>query len=254
MKRLIATAYGLICYGIFFGTFLYAIGFLANMVVPHSVDSGTAGPVGTAILVDTLLLLLFAVQHSVMARPGFKKLWTRIVPQPVERSTYVLLSSLALILLFWLWRPIPGTLWEVEAPAGRMLLQGLLFAGFGIVLYASFLIDHFDLFGLRQVSLYLRGKEYTHKPFGTPGAYKLVRHPLYVGWILSFWATPVMTYGHLLFSVVATGYIFAAIVLEERDLLRFLGEDYRRYRETTPMIVPWPRSTEATSPGSDPRT
>ena len=246
MSRIVFFMYGAGCYAVFFASFLYAIGFLGNFLVPKSIDSGTEGPLVPALLINSLLLVAFGVQHSVMARPGFKKWWTRFVPQPIERSTYVLLSSLLLFLLFWAWRPMTSVVWKIDHAMAQLILTGLMFAGFLIVLYASFLIDHFDLFGLRQVFLYLRGKEYTDKPFATPTLYKLVRHPLYVGWIVAFWATPDMTYGHMLFSIVTTAYMFMAITLEERDLGRFLGDDYRRYRERTPMILPWPRKRQST--------
>ena len=246
MSRIVFFTYGCGCYTVFFASFLYAIGFLGNFLVPKSIDSGTQGALVPAALINSLLLVAFGVQHSVMARPGFKKWWTRFVPQPIERSTYVLLSSLLLFLLFWAWRPMTSVVWKIDHAMAQLILTGLMFAGFLIVLYASFLIDHFDLFGLRQVFLYLRGKEYTDKPFATPTLYKLVRHPLYVGWIVAFWATPDMTYGHMLFSIVTTAYMFMAITLEERDLGRFLGDDYRRYRERTPMILPWPRKRQST--------
>lgn len=246
MSRIVCFMYGAGCYAVFFASFLYAIGFLGNFLVPKSIDSGTQGPLVPAVLINSLLLALFGVQHSAMARPGFKKWWTRFMPQPIERSTYVLLSSLLLFLLFWAWRPMTSAVWKIDHAVAQLILTGLMFAGFMIVLYATFLIDHFDLFGLRQVFLYLRGKEYTDKPFATPTLYKLVRHPLYLGWIIAFWATPDMTYGHMLFSSVTTAYIFIAITLEERDLARFLGDDYRRYRARTPMIVPWPKKRQST--------
>jgi protein-S-isoprenylcysteine O-methyltransferase Ste14 len=238
--RRAAFAYGAICYAVFFATFLYAIGFLGNLVVPKSIDSGAEGPLGLAIAINALLLGIFAVQHSVMARPGFKQRWTKLVPVQIERSTYTLISALLLLLLFWQWRPIPALVWQVEQPLAETLLTALFFSGFGIVLYSSFLIDHFDLFGLRQVFLHLRGEPYHHRPFGTPSLYKRLRHPLYLGWLITFWATPQMSYGHLLFSLLTSAYIFTAIPLEERDLMRFLGDDYRRYRERTPMFVHLP--------------
>lgn len=240
MKRFAYFLYGVVCYAIFFASLLYTIGFLANVVVPKTIDSGTAGPVGQAVLINLLLIGLFGIQHSVMARPAFKTWWTKIVPEPLERATYVLASSLLLFLLFWQWRPMPTAIWRLDDSAAGMALTVLLFVGFLLVLVATFLIDHFDLFGLRQVYLHLQGKEYTHKPFKVPVLYNLVRHPLYLGWLIAFWATPVMTHGHLLFAIVASAYIFVAIPLEERDLLAFLGDDYRRYRERTPMIIPLP--------------
>ncbi len=251
MNRLLAFGYGLVCYVCFFGTFLYAIGFLANLWVPKTIDSGTAGPIGRAIVINGLLLLLFAVQHTPMARPGFKKWWTKFVPAPIERSTYVLLSSLVLILLFWQWRPMPTVVWQVDNAIGSNVLMGLFFAGPLLVVVSSFLIDHFDLFGMRQVYLYLRGVEYTHHPFSVPFLYKFVRHPLYVGWFLTFWCAPTMSQGHLLFAVVSCAYILVAIVFEERDLLHFLGEDYAQYRRKVPMLIPWPRKRTARATASD---
>lgn len=245
MGRLFSFAYGLVCYVLFLASFMYAAGFLGNRWVPKSIDSGDAGPIGTAMLVNVLLLGVFAIQHSVMARPGFKTWWTRLVPVQIERSTYVLLSVVVFALLFWQWRPMPATLWKIEDARGTMVLQGLMFAGFLLVVYASFLIDHFDLFGMRQVFLHLRGVEYKPRPFRVPSLYKVVRHPLYVGWFTAFWCTPHMTQGHLLFAAVASAYIFVAIVFEERDLVRFLGEDYRSYRKRVPMILPWPKKKPA---------
>ena len=239
--RALFFAFGAASYALFFVTFLYLIGFLGNFAVPKTIDSGPEGPVVIALVVNTLLVALFAVQHTVMARPGFKSWWTRLVPQPIERSTYVLLSTVILILLIWQWRPIGYPIWSVEAPAAVTLLRVLFLAGFGMVLYATFLIDHFDLFGLRQVYLHLRGRPYEHRPFSTPSLYRLIRHPLYVGWIMAFWITPTMTVGHLTFALLSTAYIFVAIVYEERDLIAHFGEDYRRYRLATPMIVPIPR-------------
>ena len=245
MGRIVSFTYGLICYVLFLASFIYAAGFLANLWVPKSIDSGDVGPIPTAILVNVLLLGVFAIQHSVMARPGFKTWWTRLVPVHLERSTYVLLSVAAFALLFWQWRPMPATVWKIEHATGAMVLQGLLFSGFLLVVYASFLIDHFDLFGLRQVFLHLRGIKYQPRPFRVPALYKVVRHPLYVGWFIAFWCTPHMTQGHLLFAAVASAYIFVAIVFEERDLVRFLGEDYRSYRQRVPMIFPWPKKKPA---------
>lgn len=233
--------YGAIAYVFFLGTFCYAIGFVGNLVVPKSVDDGEPGPVGASILVNVLFLGLFAVQHAVMARPGFKERWTRIVPQPIERSTFVVATCIALSLVFWQWRPLPQTVWSVEIPAVRMFLHVLFGAGWVTVLYASFCIDHFDLFGLRQVTLHLRAVEYTDPGFASPWLYKLVRNPLMLGFLIAFWSTPDMTQGHLLFSLVTTGYIFFGIFLEERDLVRALGDDYSNYRARTPMVFPFPR-------------
>ena len=248
--RLLAFAYGLVAYGFFLGTYLYAIGFIGDFAVPTRLDSSARGPLVWALLIDLLLLALFAVQHSVMARPGFKSVWTRIVPKPVERSTYVLFSSLALILMFALWQPMGVVIWNVENPVTRVALYGLMAIGFFIVLVAKFLINHFDLFGMRQVWLYLRGREYTPLRFKTPLFYKYVRHPLYVGWLLAFWAAPTMTVAHLVFAVMTTAYILVAIQFEERDLITVHGENYVRYRREVPMLIPRAPSTEGPGPGN----
>ena len=238
LKRTAFFAYGVICYAIFFGTFLYAIGFIGGFLVPTTLDGPASSPLAKAIAIDVGLLALFAVQHSLMARPWFKERWTRIVPPVLERSTYVLLSSLALILLFWQWRPLGGVVWSVSDPVGRAVLYGLFAFGFGLVLVSTFLINHFDLFGLRQVWLFLRGKPYTRLQFGTPGPYRLVRHPLYVGWFFAFWMTPVMTFAHLLFAIATTAYILIAIQFEENDLAHEHGPAYEAYRRETPMLIP----------------
>jgi protein-S-isoprenylcysteine O-methyltransferase Ste14 len=238
MAKILALVYGLGCYGIFFVTFLYAIGFVANMVVPKSIDSGGPAPTPEALLINLLLLGLFAVQHSVMARPEFKARWTKIVPAPVERSTFVLLTSLILLLLFWQWRPMTTVLWDVQNAMGRTLLWGLFFLGWAQVLVASAIIDHLDLFGVRQVLLYAQGKEYRHPHFQIRGLYKYVRHPLLLGFVIAFWVTPHMTTGHLLFAVMTTAYMLIAIQLEERDLVRFHGPAYEEYRRRVPMILP----------------
>ena len=238
LGRVTTFLYGVLCYLIFFATFLYAIGFLGDVMVPKSIDSGRTAPLGEALLINAALLTLFAVQHSTMARPWFKQTWTRIVPKQVERSTYVLLSSLALILLFAMWQPIGGVIWKVEQPAGRAALYSLFAIGFLLVLVSTFLINHFDLFGLRQVYLYLRRKPYTQLRFGTPILYRHVRHPLYLGWLFAFWAAPTMTIAHLVFAVATTAYIFLAIQFEEKDLIDAYGDDYKRYKQNVPMIVP----------------
>jgi len=240
-KRIAFFAYGTLSYLIFFATFLYAIGFIGNFGVPRTLDGTPSGPLAVAFAIDVGLLTLFAVQHSVMARKWFKDWWTRIVPRPLERSTYVLFSSVALILLFWQWRPLGGVVWSIEDPVGRIVLRAFFAFGFALVLVSTFLINHFDLFGLRQVWLYLLGRPYTALQFGTPGPYRLVRHPLYVGWLFAFWCTPTMTLAHLLFSVATTGYILIAIQLEEHDLVREHGDTYKAYRRSVPMLVPFTR-------------
>ncbi len=241
LKRLFIFAYGLACYAIFFATFLYAIGFVGNLLVPRSMDGVPRMDFAGALVVDLALLLAFAVQHSVMARPAFKRWLTRFIPEPAERSTYVLASSLALIAMFVYWQPLGGVIWSVTDVVGAGWLYGLFAFGWLLVLVSTFLINHFDLFGLRQVWLQLVGKPYRPLKFGTPGPYKLVRHPLYLGWFFAFWATPTMTVTHLVFALATTGYILIAIQLEERDLIDSLGEDYRQYRERVPMIIPFLR-------------
>jgi methanethiol S-methyltransferase len=240
-KRILFFVYGSLSYLIFLGTFLYAVCFVGNFGVPRTLDGPTGGPLGVAFAIDAALLALFAVQHSVMARKWFKDWWTRVVPKPLERPTYVLFSSLALILLFWQWRPLGGMVWSVGEPAGRLVLRVLFAFGWGLVLYSTFLINHFDLFGLRQVWLYLLGRPYTTPRFATPWPYRVVRHPLYVGWLFAFWMTPTMTLAHLLFSVATTAYILLAIQFEERDLAREHGEAYENYRRSTPMLIPFAR-------------
>ena len=247
MKRLLALAFGTVTYGIFFATFLYLVGFLSGLVVPKTIDSGAAGSLGWALVVDVALIALFGVQHSVMARPGFKAWWTRFVPAPIERSVYVLASSAVLIALLAWWRPIPATVWSATGALGTAL-TALLLGGVGLVLYATFLIDHFDLFGLRQVMLYFRRRSYSERHFAMPALYRFLRHPLYLGWFVTFWATPTMTVGHLLFAMGMSAYILLAIPLEERDLQSLHGESYRRWRESTPAFVPRVRSKQSTAP------
>jgi protein-S-isoprenylcysteine O-methyltransferase Ste14 len=238
LSRIATFLYGLVCYLIFFVTFLYAIGFVGNLVVPKSIDSGPAVPLVEALLINTLLLSLFAIQHSVMARQWFKRAWTRIIPQPMERSTYVLLASLVLLLLFWQWRPMREVIWDVQNPTGRIMLQGLFWMGWGGVLFSTYLVDHFSLFGLKQVYHYLKGLPDELTPFKTPVLYKVVRHQLYLGFIIAFWSTPNMTLGHLFFAAVCTAYIVLAIQFEERDLIEFYGDSYRKYRTQVSMLLP----------------
>jgi methanethiol S-methyltransferase len=238
VKRVTIFAYGVASYAVFLVTFLYAIGFLGNFAVPKSIDSGRETSLPMAILTNAALLGIFAMQHSIMARKWFKRAWTQIVPEPAERSTYVLFSSVCMIAMFYFWEPMGGVIWEVTHPAARMAIQAVFFLGFAIVLVSTFLINHFDLFGLRQVYLYLRNTRYTPLRFNTPMFYRYVRHPLYFGWLLAFWAAPTMTAAHLLFALATTAYIFIAIQFEERDLVRDHGELYRRYKQKTPMIVP----------------
>lgn len=248
MGRILALAYGSAAYAVFLGTFLYAIGFASGVVVPKTVDTGPVVSIAEALVVNMLLLSLFAVQHSVMARKPFKRWWTQFVPAVIERSTYVLLTSLALIVLFWQWRPMPSIVWQVADPTLAAVVQGVSFFGWFIVLLSTFLINHFELFGLRQVVINLAGKVAAEPRFKTPMLYKFVRHPIYLGFIIAFWAAPVMTAGHLLFAMVTTAYIFVGIALEERDLIDMFGDEYRRYRQRVGMLVPaWWKSSDESS-------
>lgn len=237
MARVLALVYGLICYAVFLGTFLYAIWFV------YSMDSLSPEPGSswvTALIIDAAVLALFAVQHSTMARPGFKRVWTKLIPHPIERSTYVLLASAALILMYAVWQPLPGVIWNVESPVSRGLIRGLFGLGWLTVLVATFLINHFDLFGLRQVWTYFQNRPYEPLKFRTPGFYRFVRHPIYLGFIVAFWSTPTMTMHHLFFSIMTFAYILVAIQLEERDLVTYHGDQYQIYRGGVSMLVPWP--------------
>jgi methanethiol S-methyltransferase len=239
MGKLLAFLYGVVTYLVFAVAFLYAVGFVSGIGVPKTLDSGTVVPLMEAIVVNLLLMSLFAVQHSVMARPQFKKWWTRFVPVAIERSTFVLFASLALLLLYWQWRPIPAVVWQVSNPQIAASLVGLGFFGWFLVFASTFLINHFELFGLHQVINNLEGKPMPAMRFKTPVLYKVVRHPIYLGFIIAFWATPAMTAGHLLFAAVTTAYIFVGIALEEHDLTAVFGDEYRRYRQRVAMIVPF---------------
>jgi methanethiol S-methyltransferase len=238
MKRLLIFIYGLISYAVFFATFLYAIGFVGNLWVPKSIDSAPDVPLRVALMTNLSLLALFAVQHSVMARPAFKRRWIRVVPESAERSTYTLFSGLALIVLFALRQPMGGEIWQVASPVGAALLYSAFAFGWGLVLISTFLISHFDLFGLRQVWMQLRGEAYQPEPFRTPALYRYVRHPLYVGWFFAFWATPTMTIAHLVFAIATSAYILIAIQFEEHDLVAAHSE-YEDYRRRVPMLVPF---------------
>jgi methanethiol S-methyltransferase len=245
MTRIASIWFGLIAYAIFLGTFLYMIGFVSGAVVPKTIDTGPAVPTIQAVVVNLLLLSFFALQHSVMARRPFKQWWTRFIPNEIERSVYVLLASLILLLLVWQWRPIPAIIWSVEDPTAAAALTGLSLFGWLIVLFSSFQINHFELFGLQQVFANPADRAAGGARFKTPFVYRLVRHPLYLGFIIAFWSTPTMTAGHLLFAIVTTAYIFIGASLEERDLIALFGDQYRQYRERVAMVVPWPRSIKA---------
>ena len=248
MKRVAVFIYGVIAYIFVLAAFVYGYGFLGNVLVPKTIDSGPTDPFWTALLINLGLLAVFAIQHSVMARPSFKRWWTKIIPQPAERATYCLASCLALFLLFWQWRPMGGVIWDVDSRIGYAILFGLYTAGWLIVLAVTFVINHFDLFGLRQVWLYLRGKEYTRLRFIEPGPYSRVRHPLYIGWLLAFWATPTMTAAHLVFAVMTTAYILVAIQLEERNLAEEHPQ-YAEYRKRVPMLIPRLSRNKPARPG-----
>jgi protein-S-isoprenylcysteine O-methyltransferase Ste14 len=243
MKGLTALVYGVACYVFFLLTLLYAVGFVGNFAVPKSIDTGASGSLASTLLVDALLLGLFAVQHSVMARAGFKRWWTQVVPTSVERSTYVLLASAALALLFWQWRPLPTPVWTIEQPVLGTLLAAVFWLGWGVLVVSTFVINHFELFGLWQVYAAASGRSAKAPTFEERSIYRLVRHPIYLGFLLAFWSTPRMTQGHLLFAVATTGYILIGIYFEERDLIATFGDQYRRYRTRVRMLMPWPKSS-----------
>jgi protein-S-isoprenylcysteine O-methyltransferase Ste14 len=239
--RVAVLAYGAVAYAAFLVAFLYAVGFVGNWVVPKSIDSGRPGALVPSLLINGGLLSLFVIQHTVMARPAFKRAWTRVIPRAAERSTFVLLASSILLLIFWQWRPLPQVVWEVRAPLPAAALTGISLLGYGIVLAASFMVSHLDLFGLRQSWLEFRGRLYRPVGFRLVGLYRLVRHPLMLGFLIAFWAAPLMTVGHLFFAIMTTGYIVMGIWFEERDLVAAHGESYRRYRRTTRAVRPLPR-------------
>ncbi len=239
MKRFLVLLYGILTYSLFLATFLYMIGFVENLFVPKSIDGEPRAPLGVALLTDAALLLLFALQHSIMARKGFKRWWTQYVPEPVERSTFVLFTCICLITLVSFWQPLGGVVWSVENDLLAGVLTGLSFVGFGIVLVATFMINHFDLFGLRQVWLYFQGRRYVQMRFRLPLFYRYARHPLYLGFLIAFWAAPTMTVTHLVFALLTTGYILTAIQLEERDLISQYGDDYHNYKKWAPMLIPF---------------
>lgn len=252
LGRYVQLFYGVVSYALFLGTFLYTAGFLVNLGVPKSIDSGEPIGTGLAAAIDLGLLALFAIQHSGMARPGFKRVLTRFLPRPIERATYVLLSSVAMIGVMTCWQPIEGAIWHVEDGPGAWLGYGTFALGLGLVLYSTMLISHFELFGLRQVWDRLRQRPARDEAFVTPSLYRYVRHPLYLGWLVTLWATPSMTTGHLLFASGCSAYILVAVQLEENDLIRAFGDRYRAYRRSTPMLVPRPRSVKDGSPFTQP--
>lgn len=254
MSKLVAFLYGILAYLVFLVAFFYAIGFVDDLAAPKTIDTGPAAPIVAAVIINLVLMSIFAIQHSVMARPAFKRWWTKIVPHSVERATYVLLASLALVLLYWQWRPISGTVWQVTAPQAVMALIALSLFGWLIVLTSTFLINHFELFGLHQVANNLVGKPMPQPRFRTPLLYKVVRHPIYLGFIIAFWATPMMSFGHLLFAAVTTAYIVVGLMLEEHDLVGVHGDDYRRYRSQVAALIPFWTRRPAAEPARETRT
>jgi len=239
MGKIAAALYAIISYVVFLLSFLYAIGFVGNIIVPKTIDSGEVGPLVPSLIINAILLGLFAIPHSVMARPGFKRWFTKIIPATVERATYVLVSSLLLFVLYFFWQAMPTTIWNVQSSAGSIIICGIFWLGWLTVLFSTFMINHFDLFGLRQVYLNYKGQDYSHLDFRIIGLYKLCRHPIMLGFIIAFWATPNMTYGHLLFAAATTIYIFIALQFEERDLVEFFGDVYRNYQKKVPMVFPF---------------
>lgn len=252
MPGLLMTLYAVMSYALFFATYLLLVGFVGDFPLPKTIDTGAASPIVEAVIVNLLLIASFGLQHSVMARPAFKRWWTRVVPEPIERSTYVLAATLVLALMMWQWRPIAAPIvWDIEQKAGVLALDALFWVGWGVLLLATFLINHFELFGLRQAYARLRGRTIPAQAFRTPLLYRHVRHPIYLGFMISFWATPRMTAGHLLFAVGMTLYILVGIHFEERDLVAHFGDRYRRYREQVGMLLPWPKKQAPRGPVSD---
>ena len=238
LKKVAVVTYGAVAYMSFAAALLYFMGFMANFAVPKGIDTGETGPLVPSLAINIALVALFGLQHTVMARPGFKEVWTKLVPKPIERSTYVIATFLVMALMFWQWRPIPFVVWRFDSTAGQVAMQTLYWGGYAVVALATFMINHFDLFGLRQVYMFARGERYRHLPFQTKGFYNYTRHPLMAGWLLTFWATPVMTVGHMVFAAAATGYILIALVYEERDLIRFHGTRYEDYKRQVNAFLP----------------
>lgn len=239
MNKHLVMLYGVVSYLLFFIIFLYLIAFVGNFVVPKTIDSGEIGSLIPSIIINVILLLIFAVQHSVMARPAFKAWLTKYIPVSIERSTYVMFTNIALLLIFMFWQPMPELIWNIESSIGSLILNGIFWLGWIIVLLSTFMINHFDLFGLRQVYINFRGQEYNHLEFRKVGLYKLCRHPIMLGIVIAIWATPAMSMGHLLFAVVLTMYIYIALQFEERDLVTFFGDTYKQYQAKVPMLFPF---------------